>query len=135
MRSPWRLMALGLIASVSGCGGDDTRTSPPPALAGEITLVLSGSGSTDGAVLLRISGGPVEGITPVGALTAEGTPVAGGAQFRAVVTGPLVNGDVARIRVPDVGAAGEYSVVIEQVADGTTFALLDPAGRAVTVRR
>ncbi|GEM_PF-989870 len=130
----WRLSTACLVASVSACGGGDSGTGPPPVTAGEITLVLSGSGTTDGAMLFRITGGPVEAITPVGALVTVGTPVAGGAQFRAVITGTLGNGDIARIRVPDV-AAGNYSVVIEQVADGTTFALLDPAGRAVTVRR
>lgn len=135
MTSVWRTAMVGLLVGVGGCGGEDSGTGPPPVTAGEVTLVLSGSGSADGAVLLRISGGPVEAIAPIGTLTVDGTPLAGGAQFRAVVTGNLVNGDIARIQVPDVGAAGDYTVVIEQVADGSTFALLDPAGRTVTVRR
>lgn len=130
-----RRAAVCVLAALTGCGGGGAGTGLPATVAGEVTLVLSGSGTTDGALLLRISGGPVEAITPIGDFTTDGTPLAGGAQFRAVVTGSVVNGDIARIRVPDVNAAGAYTVVIEQVADRNTFALLDPAGRAVTVRR
>ncbi len=135
MRPAWRMAAVCLFTSLISCGGGGPGTGPPQAISGEVTLVLSGSGTTDGALLLRISGGPVDAIAPVGPVTTDGAPLAGGAQFRAVVTGNLANGDLARIRVPDVAAAGAYTVVIEQVADRNTFALLDPAGRSVTVRR
>jgi hypothetical protein len=123
------LLTAALIVGVA-CGGDE----PAGPVAGDLTVSYAPSSGTDGAVLLLITGGPVGSITPTGSLQAAAA-TAGANATRVVVTGALVGGDLFRIRVPDVGAAADYSVRIEAVADLNTFALIDPAGYTAAVRK
>ncbi len=124
------LMGLGLLALlVVGCGGDKT-TGP---VAGDLTLTLTTPGTSDGAVLIRVTG-PVESITPVSGYLLESEPLSGG-MTRLVIVGSIVAGPIARIRVPDVNAVGTYLTLVEQVADRNTFALLSTAGYAVSVSK
>jgi hypothetical protein len=44
-----------------------------------------------------------------------------------LLVGSLDGGVVAVLQIPDVALATRYVIRIDQVADGTTFALLDPA--------
>jgi hypothetical protein len=100
-------------------------------MAGDLTLTLSSPGSSDGAILLRVTG-PIESVSGLGGLLVEGSPLPGG-MWRIVVAGNVTAGPVARIRVPDMGAVDQYLAVVEQVAARGTFALLSTSGYAVEV--
>jgi hypothetical protein len=118
------------MASATACGDG----SQPPSGAGDL-LVAYSSGSPDaGAMVLTITGGPVENITAVGNQQVSfATPYP--TTTRVVVIGTLTTGDVLRIRVPDVSQATSYTVRADQVADNTTFALLNPAQHTFTVHK
>jgi len=124
------LLGLGLLVLlVIGCGGDKT-TGP---VAGDLTLILATPGTSDGAVLVRLTG-PIESITPASGYLLESEPLSGG-MTRFVIVGSIVAGPIARIRVPDINAVGTYLTLVEQVADRNTFALLSTAGYTVSVSK
>jgi hypothetical protein len=89
-----------------------------------LNLSLSSPNADDGAVLLTISGGPVDSVEAVG------YPVystrAGGETVRLIVTGDLGAGPIARIHIPDGRQAFRYSAKIIQVAARSTYAQRDP---------
>jgi len=121
---------LALVASVPACGDG----GQPPSGAGDL-LVAYSSGSPDaGAMVLTITGGVVENVTPVGnqqVSFSKPYPTT----TRVVVIGALTTGDVLRIRVPDVSQTNGYTVRADQVADNTTFALINPAQHTFTVHK
>lgn len=123
-------LLLGLLAAGAACGGEE----PVGPTAGDLTISYAGLGGNDGALLLLVTGGPVESVTPVGSYRAESAGVGTNAT-RVVITGALTAGDVIRIRVPDLDAAANYRVQVEAVAERTTFALLDPGPYTATSRR
>lgn len=120
---------LGLLCALAlfGCGGAD----PVPVTPGELAIQLTAPTTPPGAMVLTVSGGPIAGITPTngieGALStdADGTHV--------LLVGSLDGGVVAVLKIPDAALARRYVIRIDQVADGTTFALLDPAQWAASL--
>ncbi|MGE0556036.1 MAG: hypothetical protein AB7R55_21620 [Gemmatimonadales bacterium] len=121
---------LALLAGL-GCGGEPPTTGPE---AGSFTVAYGGPSTTDGAVLVLITGGPVESVSPLGGYQLASGP-AGTNATRVVVTGSLTAGDVFTIRVPDVAALGSYVARVEAAADRNTFALADPASYTAGLRR
>lgn len=128
-RRRWQAALAAILIASGGCGPD----GPTPPGAGDLTLSLTTPNTSDGALLLHITGGPVTSVSGRGSLVVVGSQTASG--YRVVVTGPLTNGDFATIHVPDVTQNSRYLVLVEQVADGTTFALLDPVQHRVAVHR
>lgn len=127
MTSRLLLAAALAMGSLTGCKGDQ----PIGPVAGDLTLTLASPGSSDGAVLIRITG-PIESVSAVGGYRVEGSEVPGG-MWRIVVAGNVTSGPVARIRVPDINAPDLYLAAVEQVAARGTFALLSTAGYGVQV--
>ncbi len=126
-------LALALVLAgglLSACGGEVVPPGPTP---GTLLVSLSGAGATDGAILIRVSGGSVSSVMSAVPYTASGAESTTG--YRVVVTGDLHDGAVVHLQVPDVNAIAGYSAVVEQVADRNTFALLDPVSRRVTITR
>jgi hypothetical protein len=117
---------LGLAA---GCGDN----GPGPGTGGDLLVSYSGTGDA-GAMVVVISGGPVESVTAAGnqqvSFTSPYTNTT-----RVVILGDAGNGDLLRIRVPDLTQATAYSVRADQVADKTTFALIDPSRHTFSVHR
>jgi hypothetical protein len=128
-----RKRSLGLAAVVlllGACGSD----GPEPSGAGELTVSYYQGGPTAGALLLTITGGPVESITAsTSQQVAFESPTPG--TTRVVVTGDLATGALLRVRVPDVSKSTSYRVQVDQVADRVTFSLIDPAGHTLTIAR
>jgi hypothetical protein len=89
-------------AITAACGGEKPPVGP---VAGDVTLAYGSPSQADGAVLILVTGGPVTSVTPIGSYQVEFAS-AGVNATRLVVTGTLVTGDVVRLRVPDVSAAG-----------------------------
>jgi hypothetical protein len=123
-----RRLFLGAIAVVTvACSGNDTAVPH----SGTLTLDLTAAGTNDGAIVVTVSGGPVTAVQAPGELQIASNAEAAGTHI--MITGAIGLGAVATIDVPDVSRANAYAVTVDQVADRTTFALLDPAPYQVTV--
>jgi hypothetical protein len=116
-----------------GCGGENGGT--PPQVRGDLTLSYVVTDHDHGAVLLTISGGDVEAVSAIPAGVTVSFASQSPGVTRVVVTGGLASGDLLKVRVPDVNAVDGYVVRIDQVAHAETFALLDPTGSSLTIRR
>ncbi len=119
----------GLLLFALGCGDSGQN----PSGAGDLVVSYSGTGDA-GAMVLTISGGPVEAVTAIGSQQVSFiSPYS--TTTRVVILGETTNGDLLRIRVPDVSQVAKYSVHPDQVADRTTFALIDPTRHTLSVHR
>jgi hypothetical protein len=125
-----RLGLATLALAVAACGGE----SQVPTNSGDLFVSYFQSGPQAGAFLLTITGGTVDNVTAMGGHQVSfNSPFAG--TTKVVVAGTLTTGELLRLRVPDVTKVADYTVQIEQVADNTTFALIDPSGYSFTVHR
>lgn len=125
------LLSAAILVGASACGGKEPPVGPT---AGDLTVSYSGSGGNDGALLLLVTGGPVDAVTPLSPYRVESAP-AGANATRMIVIGALSPGDILRLRVPDLAAAASYRVQVEAVADRATFALLDPGRYTAAPRK
>jgi hypothetical protein len=122
-----RLLMLVIVALVAACGADAGGTPVP----GALTLTLTSGGSSDGALVVLVSGGPVLSVDgAAGYQVASSTDPTG---THVMIVGNVSSGVVAKLHVADVSRASSYVVTVEQVADRNSFALLDPARDQVTV--
>lgn len=125
-----RLVVLGLIALAAGCAGDTAQPQAP--LPGALSLSFTAPDDSTGGVLLRVTGGPVDSVSPIGALV-YGTAATAASGANVFLAGTLDAGQViASVWVPDVHQAGNYAVVVEDAANGGTS--LPRAAGSVSVR-
>jgi hypothetical protein len=130
------LRTLALAAALGGAGSCGDGTGP---VAGVLTVSLrTPNAGTDGAILLTVQSpltvlGPS---VPTSVTAASGlrvftlTPLAATNHF--AVTGPLPNGAILTIGVPDVSRAGQYSVTIQDVA-ANDYTLRALTGYSLTI--
>jgi len=127
-----KLKLLGRIAAIvalgAACGGD----GPTGPVAGPIELVLASPNSDDGAVLLTVSGGPMDSVAAVG-YTTFSAPLSG-TSAKVVVVGSVVSGTVARVWVPDRSKTAQYSVTLVEVAARGSYQLRPLQGYRVTIQ-
>ena len=121
--------AVLLLGLATGCGDSNQN----PSGAGDLFVSYAGTGEA-GAILLTISGGPVESVTAVGTQQVSSTSPYSNTT-KVVVLGAIGNGDLLKIHVPDVSQLAQYSVRADQVADNTSFALLDPTKHTFSVHK
>ena len=121
-----RLIAAMLLL-ITACSGNDAATSH----AGTLAVTLTAAGTNDGAVVLVVSGGPILAVNaPTSYQVASNVDSAG---TLIMIMGNVTAGQLVTLRVPDVTQSAAYVVTVEQVADRTSFGLLDPARYQVTV--
>lgn len=129
-----RAVMVVLATLALGCGKDGGNT--PPSNAGDLTVSYYNAGPQVGAILVSVTGGSVESVE---ALPGQQIQVSWAAAAlgttRILVTGRPVTGELFTLRVPDTTLATSYRAKADQVADFTTFALLDPSGNTLTVHR
>jgi hypothetical protein len=113
----WVLAFLFGLAPLAGCSNSTGPTS------GILNVTLSTPNTGDGAVLLTISGGPVDSVEAVGYAIYTARL---GQTLRLIVTGDIGSGPIARIHIPDSRQASRYSATIGQVAARLTHAQRDP---------
>ncbi|MEO5825868.1 MAG: hypothetical protein ABIR59_08275 [Gemmatimonadales bacterium] len=120
-----RIIRCGLLLGMVACA-EVPATPPQP---GMLAVEVVSTGVSDGGLVFTISGGPVDAVTALSATVTSRTDETG---THVLVSGTLAPGAIVRVAVPDVASAPAYVVTLEQVADGRTFALVDPA--LVTLR-
>ncbi len=116
-----------MLAAGAGCGAK--KIVGPE--GGDLTVAYTGPSTTDGALLILVTGA-VDAVKSVAGYQVASAAV-GPASTRVVVTGPLVPGDLFRITVKDVSAS--YGATIEAAADRTTFALAETGSYTATIRK
>jgi hypothetical protein len=122
-----RRLVLVVAALVAACG-TDSGSAPRP---GTLTLTLASGGTSDGAVVVLVSGGPVLSVDgPAEYQIASNTDASG---THIMIVGNISSGVVATLHVADISRASGYVATVEQVADRNSFALLDAARDQVTV--
>lgn len=95
-----------------------TRSVPAPTgipSAGALDVVLGTPNGDDGALLVRVGGGPIDSVTSPGGYAV----VAGAAERttrRVIVQGNVEAGVIARVWVPDAARAASYTAAVEQAA-------------------
>jgi hypothetical protein len=109
-------------------GSCSNNTGP---VAGALNVNISSPQHDDGALLLTVSGGPVDSVESVG-FRIYSIRAADSVKF--IVTGSLGSGPVARIHIPDGRQAARYSARISQVAGRVSYAPRDPATYSITLQ-
>ena len=120
------LLGLGL----AGLGGCSSEAGPASATLG---LSLSSPAQNDGAVLLTITGGPVDSIESTGYRIYSTSP--GANTYRVIIAGQLASGPIARVHIPDERRSADYAGTVEQVATRESYQQQDPAGYGLSFTR
>jgi hypothetical protein len=125
---------LVLVVALAASHCRDVPTGPT---AGAFRVALAGAGAADRAILVEVAGTDTSArIDTIAA--AAGSPYRVFAQrqtstrWRVIVTGPIANGTLVQLGVPDQGKSGFYTGTVLDVANAT-FAVLAPGARAITV--
>jgi hypothetical protein len=121
------VLGLGL-AGLGGCSSE----APGPGSA-TLSLSLSSPAQDDGAVLLTITGGPVDSIEAPGYRIYSTSPEAN--TYRVIIAGQLVSGPIARVHIPDERRSADYAAIVEQVAARDSYRQRDPAGYGLSFAR
>ena len=129
----WPLIATAIFATACGDGDQIGPPPPPPAEPGAACFAVTpGAAVADGALLLTVSGGPVDSVTALGGydvLQAQAE-----AATRAIVYGAIVDGALLRVWVPNASLAAQYSVRVDEGARRGTYEAVPGAAYSV-VRR
>lgn len=121
-----RIAGVVVLLVLLSCG-EHTPTGPSP---GELEVRLNGPAGA-GAAILIVEGGEIDTVEAAGYFTRSA--VYSGTARRVLVAGRDLGGLLVRIRVPD--RRTPYRATVVEIADGTSYQLLDPAGFDATVER
>ena len=108
--------AVACILILDGC-----KSTPDP-VAGEFTINLATPNTDDGAILVKVTGTGAETVVRVSAACSACkifSGAVGSGEIRAVITGNISAGAVARVSVSDTNNKASYSVQILDVASRT----------------
>jgi hypothetical protein len=122
------LMMIGTLA-LAGCTQGVPGPTGVPGLPdpGSLRVVLTTPHTDDGALLIHVTGGPVDSVTSAGGYAVYDA-AAGTNERRIIVEGDIENGVVATIWVQDRRTAASYSVTLEQAAARGSFHQQSPDG-------
>jgi len=123
---------LVLVFAASHCSNGPTGPT-----GGTFNVTLTGAGAADRAVLIQVAGTDTSARIDT-VVAAAGSPYRVFAQrqtgtvWRVIITGPIANGTLVQLGVPDKGKTSFYSGTVLDAADAT-FAELALGARAITV--
>lgn len=112
-----RVLTLAFVAAMAGCGGDELPPGPPPGPTGPgfLAVVLDRPNNNTGALLVTLSGGPIDSVR-ANQLTVRTAEIATN-QHQIIVAGFVRDASVLfRFWVPDLGDMADYRVTLEQAA-------------------
>ena len=120
------LLRWALALSLGGCSAE-----PSAPTAAVLNLQFTTPADDDGAVLLTISGGPVDSVEAPGFLLHLDRRQAN--TTRVIVLGDIESGRLARIHIPDERQTPRYTAEINQVAARRSYAQRSPAAYGLTL--
>jgi hypothetical protein len=132
-----RLWASAVLAAVA-CGGTDAFSpappppTPPVSERGVLLVSLATESTEGGAMLLDLTGGPVDSLKGESGYEAYGNVPASTATM--LVVGNLTSGPIATLYIPDASRAPSYRVQVREVAARGTYALRDVSAYGVSLR-
>jgi hypothetical protein len=125
-RIPRVLRLAAALAWLGGCSGE-----PTDPIGATLDVRYSTTADDDGAVLLTVSGGPVDSVEAPGYALYSARVDAN--TLRIIVVGDLSSGSLVRIHIADDRLISQYSAVIDQVAARGSYAQRDPASYALSL--
>jgi hypothetical protein len=127
MKRVYRLFAIALAVGLMTCSGSE------PAGPGWLDVRLTSPNADDGGVMFTVRGARIDsvGSTHPDLFTNQVNE----REWEVIVVGNVASTVIARIWVPSLDAAAQYSATLEQVASGTTFEQRALAGYSITVER
>ena len=132
MNRSLRLIAAAMTGLILGCQADDQVAGLDPARGpGALEIRLVTPNAEDGALLLTLSGGPVDSITSAAfeIVSLESAP----REYRVLVRGAIHSGTVARLWVPERENQSAYVASVAEAVGRASYARRDVAGYAVSV--
>ena len=129
----WMLAMAAALLMIAACSDETTSPGPKPQ-SGTLVVRLTTPNNDDEAMSFEING-PVDSVTAAGGTLQLFTRRVDDSTVLGVVIGPLDNGAVAILHVPDVSAAAGYRVAALEVADHEDALRPSLDGYALTVTR
>jgi hypothetical protein len=120
------VLILAGAAALSGCS-----VQPAETVSGTLAISLSSPFVDDGALLLTLSGGPVDSVETTGYTLYSSRLDANTLEM--IVTGQLTSGTIARVHIADERLAPQYSVKVLQAAAQSSYTQRDPSAYGVTL--
>jgi hypothetical protein len=119
-------LLLAGVTTLAACAHD---TSGPT--AGTLAVNLASPNNDDGAVLLTVSGGPIDSVASPGHQIYSAR--LDSSTLRLIVTGNVASGTIATIYLADMRLASNYSATVNQVAARESYAQHDAASYTLTL--
>ena len=111
-----RALALGVVVTLASCGGEELPPGPPPPPSGPgfLQVLLETPRTNDGALLITLSGGPLDSLRVSQATLFMAPPGVNDQQV--IIAGDVRAGTVLRFWVPERANVANYRAVLDQVA-------------------
>ena len=109
-------LALGVVVTLASCGGEELPPGPPPPPSGPgfLQVLLETPRTNDGALLITLSGGPLDSLRVSQATLLMASPGVNDQQV--IIAGDVRAGAVLRFWVPERANVANYRAVLDQVA-------------------
>ncbi len=128
-----RALALGVVVMLGSCGGEEPPSGPPPPPGGPgfLQVLLQTPRINDGALLILLSGGPLDTLRVSQATLLTAPPGVNDQQV--IIAGDVRAGVVLRFWVPERANFANYRAVLNQVATRRDYIQQSLTGYSLTI--
>ena len=129
-----RALVLGVVVTLASCGGEEWPPGPPPPPSGPgfLQVLLETPRSNDGALLITLSGGPLDSLRVSQTTLLTAPPGVNDQQL--IIAGDVRAGVVLRFWVPERTNVADYRAVLNQVATRADFIQQSLTDYSLTIR-